>query len=143
MFSSTKSWLKYVTNANEHLINENRLLQERVKELTTENKLLRERNQEDADYRSGRRSHSEDILKAEQFFLRVFSKLRLTVSVHDFAKPIIDESEARKITKEWYSDAPHEDAKLWCLQIAKSKYGDNPSAALKFAEDLYAYISTH
>lgn len=132
-----------MTNANSHLINENKHLLERIKDLETENKLLRERNQEDADYRSGKRSHPEDILKAEQFFLRVFSKLRLTVSVHDFTTPVIDESEARKIAKNWGLDAPHEDAKLWCLQIAKSKFGEDSSAALKFANDLYTYISEH
>lgn len=142
MFSLNKNFIKHLTCANNRLLDENRRLQERIKDLESVIERLEERNQQEDDFRSGRHYHTEDILKAERFFLRVFSKLRLTISVNDFAKPIIDESEACKIAQDWSCEIPHEDARLWCLQVAKSKYGEDSLVALKFANDLYTFISS-
>lgn len=118
------------------------------KKIKEENEMLRKENQslkeEVVFYKhwfSGRHAHSEDIERAEQFFIKVFNKLHLHVSSVAFTTSYLKDVNENTLPTIIPGTTTSEDIKIWCLQAARMKYGEDADKAVEYAQKLFNYIS--
>lgn len=116
-------------------------LQEEIKNLREENKELKEQIDFYKPWFYGSHSHSEDIQRAEQFFIKVFRQLHLHISAEEFTTKSVKHFDEHNIPDVTPETTPYEDFKVWCLKAAYKKYGDNKDEAIEYAQKLYDFVS--
>lgn len=119
---------------NKELLLENTRLKEEIKNLKEEIEHLER-------FKYGAYIHQEELEKYEQFFIKLFRHLHLKLSVSDFTKQTLDSLDPNNCPDVSSDDVYCEDFKVWCLQVAKKKYGNNTDAAIEYAQKLYNFIS--
>ena len=119
-----------------------------VKRLQEENERLQEENKKlirDVEYYKkwflGEHTHSEEIKRVEKSFIKVFRQLHLHVSSEAFTLSSLENVDIANAPNIDSGNITNEDFKIWCMQIAKKRYGNNTGDAIMYAQKLYDFVS--
>lgn len=126
---------------NSTLRKENEMLRKENEELRREIEYLNGTIELSRKYLTGEVSHSKDIERAEKFFIKVFKKLHLHLSINDFTNKCLDKVDENNCPNVASGEIPCDDFKVWCLQVAKKKYSQDPEKSIEYAQKLFDFVS--